>query len=130
MLRPEVVEVAAIQRGHRSRPDSLGDRNDRRVRTAEPPVRVSADEFGHPAKIGIHQIHESVGIVSTRADVVEKCRFGLRPELSVVLIVPIGERHENVRVDDDHVGLPAEAVREDVVNLLGQVAASAGAVPQ
>jgi hypothetical protein len=159
VLRPKVVEVTAIQGRHRGRPDALSDRNDRCVRSAEPPVGVSTDQLGHSSKISIHELHEPIGILAGRADVVEKRCFGLRPEFSVdeiarlgehrgrheqrrlrrrkplaaprvVLIVPIGERHENVRVDDDHVALPAKALGEDVVDLLRKIGPSACPVSQ
>lgn len=49
---PDVVEVAAIERGHRVEVESLSDGDDRRLGAAESPVRRTSKDFSSGEPFG------------------------------------------------------------------------------
>jgi hypothetical protein len=131
MARPDVRKVAPVHGRHGSDRQALTDRDHRRIRTAQPPVRIATHQFSHAAQVGIDKLGEletvagpmptlSRNLASDSAprylvDHVtglgkDRRRDDQRliaaskpiPTLGMMSVAAVGQRHKHVRVDDDH----------------------------
>ena len=131
VTRPDGGEVPQVHRRNRDDPEPLADSDHRRIRAAEPEIRVLAHEGRHPPKVGVDKLHELEGAVRPRAHAVQEGGLGRRPQRPVdevaglgkdcrgdhedirralepvrgsrVMFVPaVGEGLQDIRVDEDH----------------------------
>lgn len=145
MARPDIVEVPAVHGGNRGNAETFGDGYQRGIRAAQAPIGVLPDEFGHPTQVGVRKVHWTESVCGVAADRVEELCFGDRtaepvdevarlgqngdrkgqlvsllgqPAAAefVSCVGPIGQRHDDVGVYQDHDGRSAaEAVGKQLV---------------
>lgn len=145
MARPDIVEIPAVHGGNRGNPETFGDGYQRGIRTAEAPIGLLPDEFGHPPQVGVRKVHRAELACGLAADRIGEVCLGDRtaepvdevarldqnsdrkdqlvsllgqPEATEVVcrVGPIGQRHDDVGVNQDHDGRSAaEAVGKQLV---------------
>lgn len=92
-LRPDRREVPAVERGDLLDTETLGDRDDRGVRTAKRERSERPHQLGHPANINAGQVDERERPIG---DGVEECGLNVG---TAVLVEPVADLGENRRWD-------------------------------